>query len=74
MQVEGGKLDLSLRASRTGHQLGASEGSGDTERGSGDTTERGSGDPEIASLEEVEEGAVVRGYIKSVTNVGVFVR
>lgn len=31
-------------------------------------------DPEITGLEDVEEGKVVRGYIKAVTDVGVFVR
>lgn len=31
-------------------------------------------DPEITSLEDLAEGDVVRGYVKAVTNVGVFVR
>ena len=31
-------------------------------------------DPEITCLEDVEEGKVVRGYVKAVTDVGVFVR
>ena len=31
-------------------------------------------DREIASLEDLPEGTVVRGYVKAVTNVGVFVR
>ena len=31
-------------------------------------------DPELNGIEDVEEGAVVRGYVKAVTDVGVFVR
>lgn len=31
-------------------------------------------DREIASLEDLPEGIIVRGYVKAVTNVGVFVR
>jgi len=31
-------------------------------------------DPELSGLEDVEEGTVVRGYVKAVTDVGVFVR
>ena len=50
------KVDLSLRASRTGEQV------------------KEEADPEIASLEDLAEGDVVRGYVKAVTNIGVFVR
>ena len=31
-------------------------------------------DQEITSLEDLPEGTVVRGYVKAVTNVGIFVR
>ena len=31
-------------------------------------------DREITSLEDLPEGVVVRGYVKAVTDVGVFVR
>lgn len=31
-------------------------------------------DPEIISLEDVEEGKVLRGYVKAISDVGVFVR
>jgi len=61
--VDGDKVDLSLRASRTGNQMEQVEGEADTPS-----------DPEIASLEDLTEGGVVRGYVKAVTNVGVFVR
>ena len=58
MSVSGDKMDLSLRASRV----------------HGNTVLRDSPDQEITSLEDLPEGTVVRGYIKAVTNVGVFVR
>ena len=58
MSVSGEKLDLSLRPSRTCGGSGVG----------------GSPDLEIASLEDVPEGTIVRGYVKAVTNVGVFVR
>ena len=58
--VDEDKVDLSLRASRTGEQV----------KEEADTPP----DPEIASLEDLAEGDVVRGYVKAVTNVGVFVR
>lgn len=31
-------------------------------------------DQEISSLEDLPEGTIVKGYVKAVTNVGVFVR
>ena len=52
------KLDLSLRPSRV----------------SGDVMGNSPMDPEITSLEDVPEGTIVRGYVKAVTNVGVFIR
>ena len=55
-----GKVDLSLRASRTRDQV----------KEEADTPP----DPEITSLEDLSKGDVVRGYVKAVTNVGVFVR
>lgn len=51
-------MDLSLRASRV----------------HGNTVLGDSPDQEITSLDDLPEGTVVRGYIKAVTNVGVFVR
>ena len=61
--VKGTKVDLSLRASRTGEELpfGLEQGGGAI-------------DPEISSLEDLPEGKVVRGYVKAVTDVGVFVQ
>ena len=78
--VDGSKLDLSLRRSRTGDPANDTmemdtEGEGEEE---GEERESGvarrSCDPEIASLEDLEVGKVVRGFVKAVTDVGVFVR
>lgn len=80
---DGSKLDLSLRRSRTGEPpddvIMKSDTEGEREEDEGD--ERGKGvaeegpcDPEIASLEDLEVGKVVRGFVKAVTDVGVFVR
>ena len=62
MAVDEDKIDLSLRASRMGGRM------------EGETDHDTSPDPEIASLEDLAEGRVVRGYVKAVTDVGVFVR
>ena len=74
--VDGSKLDLSLRRSHTGEPADDTMET-DTE-GEGEERERGvagrSCDPEIASLEDLEVGKVVRGFVKAVTDVGVFVR
>lgn len=78
VRVDGGKLDLSLRKSRM-EELADDVMQTDTE-GEEEEGERGEGvaersrDPEIASLEDLEVGKVVRGFIKAVTDVGVFVR
>lgn len=74
--VDGSKLDLSLRRSGTGEPADDTMET-DTE-GEGEEREMGvagrSCDPEIASLEDLEVGKVVRGFVKAVTDVGVFVR
>ena len=57
VHVEGDKLDLSLRNSRTNPS---------------DKVEVR--DPEIQELGDLVKGQVVRGYVKAVTDVGVFVR
>ena len=54
--TKGERLDLSLRASRLGHEE-------DKVR-----------DPEISDLGDLRDGQLVRGYVKSVTDVGVYVR
>lgn len=76
MSVQGEKIDLSLRASRLAQ--GASEpGDSHGETEEEEEKEGGSGsplDPEIVSLEDVPEGKVVRGYVKAVTEKGVYVR
>ena len=58
VKVEGDRMDLSLRPSR----LSPGQPEGD------------SPDREITSLGDLSEGGVVRGYVKAVTAVGVFVR
>ena len=58
VRVAGDQMDLSLRPSR----LSTSPPLGD------------SPDPEITSLEGLPEGSIVRGYVKAVTAVGLFVR
>lgn len=62
MSVANGKLDLSLRASR----IGGSDG--DTKE------EEEVADPEIESLGGLAKDQVLQGYVKAVTDVGVFVR
>ncbi len=64
--VDGDKVDLSLRTSRTGEKLKVKKGV--------EPPEGVAPDPEISSLEDLQKGEVVRGYIKAVTNVGAFVR
>ena len=79
--VAGSKLDLSLRGSRTGElaedvQTDADDSEGE-EGGGGDGAggvSKRSCDPEITSLEDLDVGKVVKGYVKAVTDVGVFVR
>ena len=61
--VDGDKVDLSLRASRTGESVKGVWPATDT-----------TSDPEISSLEDVPEGMVVRGYVKAVTKMGAFVQ
>lgn len=84
--VDGSKLDLSLRRSRTGEPAANdimetdSEDLEEVEGGEEEAKERGRGvaegscDPEVASLEDLEVGKLVRGFVKAVTDVGVFVR
>lgn len=62
--IDGDKVDLSLRTSRTGEKLKV-EGV--------EPPEGVASDPEISSLEDLQKGEVVRGYIKAVTDVGAFV-
>ena len=68
VRVEDGKLDLSLRHSRTGER--ADEAVLTDQEG----VVNRSCDPEIQSVEDLEKGQLVRGYVKAVTDVGVFVR
>ena len=63
--IDGDKVDLSLRTSRTGEKLKV-EGV--------EPPEGVASDPEISSLEDLQKGEVVRGYIKAVTDVGAFVQ
>ena len=60
-----GKLDLSLRASRTGCVVE----SNDSNKEEDEVT-----DQEVESLGDITKGQVLRGYVKAVTDVGVFVR
>ena len=78
---DGSKLDLSLRRSRTGEPPDDVIMKSDTEGEGEEGEERGRGvvkeescDQEIASLEDLEVGKVVRGFVKAITDVGVFVR
>lgn len=57
--MEGEKLDLSLRGSRTRP---------------GGETEVEIKDPEIQGLEDLVVNQKVRGYVKAITDVGVYVR
>ena len=75
--VDGSKLDLSLRRSRTGEpasDIMQTDTEGEEEGEGGEGVAGRSCDPEIASLEDLEVGKVVRGFVKAVTDVGVFVR
>lgn len=63
VEIKDGQMDLSLRASRIGE--GSNEWLG--EKG-------GKEDPEVTSLQDLAVGKVLRGYVKAVTDVGVFVR
>lgn len=71
--VDGDKVELSLRHSRT--RCGDSE-----EEVKGDflgqllLEEDMPPDPEISSLEDVLEGTVLSGYVKATTGVGAFVQ
>ena len=53
-----GKLDLSLRASRV----------------QGPDSDEEVKDPELSDLSDLKDGQLVRGYVKSVTDLGVYVR
>ena len=66
MGVADGKLDFSLRASRTGVTTEGVEFDGDNKECEVD--------PEIELVSDLSKGQVLRGYIKAVTDVGVFVR
>ena len=66
MGVADGKLDFSLRASRTGVMSEGVE--------LDDGNKECEVDPEIESVSDLSKDQVLRGYIKAVTDVGVFVR
>ena len=74
--TSGSKLDLSLRRSRTGEaptdlvQTDDTDNEDEGEMG----VSQGSCDPEITSLQDLDVGKIVRGYVKAVTDVGAFVR
>ena len=61
VDVKGRRLDLSSRASRT-------------EEGEGEEAGSQVRDPEICDLGGLTQGKLVRGYVKSVTDFGVYVR
>lgn len=63
LSVDGDKIELSLRASKTGEEVIKDRPA------STDPI-----DPEVRSLEDLEVGQLVRGYVKAASNVGVFVR
>ena len=73
--VEGKKLDFSLRPSRM-QQCRGDEEVGDPELCDfeGLEAKREARDPEIHDLGDLEDGKLVRGYVKSVTDLGVYVR
>ena len=56
VDVDDGRIDLSLRESRVG------EADGDIK------------DPEISSISDLKVSKIVRGYVKSKTDVGYFIR
>ncbi len=60
VSVDGSKVDLSLRESRLAACRG--EAAGEV------------ADPVISGLADVQEGGVIRGYVKAITDVGVFIR
>ena len=72
--VSGNKLDLSLRGSRTGESSTDDLHTDTEDDDTGEGVSERSCDSEIASLEDLDVGKVVRGYVKSVTDVGVFIR
>ena len=65
LSMTDGKLDLSLRASRTGCVVESDDGNKEEDKVT---------DPEVESLGDLTKGQVLRGYVKAVTDVGVFVR
>ncbi len=77
--LEGEKVNLSLRHSHVKDDYLEDE---EEEKGEeeGDFLEQCRSvrttppDSEIASLEDIREGMVVRGYVKAITNVGAFVQ
>lgn len=58
------KLDFSMRASRTGAEEVESDGG----------SKECEVDPEIESISDLSKNQLLRGYIKAVTDVGIFVR
>eukprot|EP00731_Ephydatia_muelleri_P020460 Em0013g187a len=63
LSVEGDKIELSLRASRTGEEVIKAE-----------AASKAPVDPELRSVEDLEVGQLIRGYVKASSNVGIFVR
>lgn len=74
VSIAGNKLDLSLRGSRTGESSTDDLQTDVEDDDTGEGVSEKSCDPEIASLEDLDVGKVVRGYVKAVTDVGVFIR
>ena len=63
LSVDGDKIELSLRASRTGEEVIKDE-----------AASKAPVDPEVRSVEDLEVGQLIRGYVKASSNVGIFVR
>lgn len=63
LSVDDDKVELSLRASRTGEEVIKDK-----------APSKDPIDPEVRSVEDLEVGQLVRGYVKAASNVGVFVR
>ena len=61
--MDGDKIELSLRASRTGEEVIKDE-----------AASKAPVDPEVRSVEDLEVGQLIRGYVKASSNVGIFVR
>lgn len=74
--VKGKKLDFSLRPSRMQQCRGVEGEVGDSELGDFEGLESKGEvkDPEIHDVGDLEEGQLVRGYVKSVTDLGVYLR